>query len=57
MGESEPNWCDYAVGLGANGEIPRALMSDLVHPTDAGYAIWAKAIRPYLEEVGAPDVQ
>ena len=37
--------------LGANGEIPRALMPDLVHPSDAGYAIWAKAIRPYLEEV------
>ena len=35
--------------LGAGGAIPRALMADLVHPTEAGYAIWAKALRPYLD--------
>jgi lysophospholipase L1-like esterase len=37
--------------LGANGEIPRALMPDLVHPSDDGYAIWATALKPYLARV------
>jgi len=41
--------------LGAGGEIPRSLMSDLVHPTDAGYALWARALRPYLERVRSAD--
>ena len=35
--------------LGADGEIPRALMPDLVHPSDDGYQIWAKALAPYLK--------
>jgi lysophospholipase L1-like esterase len=37
--------------LGAGGEIPRALMPDLTHPSDAGYAVWAAALEPYLARV------
>ncbi len=37
--------------LGANGEIPRSLMPDLVHPSDDGYAILAAALEPYLARV------
>ena len=34
--------------LGAGGEIPRALMPDLFHPSDEGYAIIARELEPYL---------
>jgi len=36
--------------LGKGGEIPRALMADLVHPTDVGYAILAQALKPWLSD-------
>jgi lysophospholipase L1-like esterase len=36
------------------GEIPRSLMGDGTHPTAAGYAIWAEALRPAVEAAGAP---
>jgi lysophospholipase L1-like esterase len=34
--------------LGAGGELPRTLMGDFCHPTEAGYAIWAAALKPLL---------
>lgn len=37
--------------LGADGKIPAAIMPDQLHPTAAGYQIWADAMRPLLEEM------
>lgn len=34
--------------LSADGTIPTALMNDRVHPTEAGYRIWADAIEPIV---------
>jgi lysophospholipase L1-like esterase len=36
--------------LGAGGEIPRSLLSDGLNPTDEGYRILTKAVRPYIEK-------
>lgn len=33
-----------------NGELPRKLMSDFCHPTEEGYAIWAAALKPLLQD-------
>lgn len=33
-----------------NGEIPRNLMSDFCHPAEQGYALWAAALKPLLQE-------
>ena len=37
-----------------DGSIPAALLSDGVHPTEAGYRIWAEAIEPVVAEVVGP---
>jgi lysophospholipase L1-like esterase len=37
-----------AVFLDADGNIPRELMSDGLHPTTAGYALWAEAVNAPL---------
>ncbi len=34
--------------LAPDGSIPKSLMGDALHPTDAGYAIWAEALKPHL---------
>ena len=34
-----------------DGRIPKELMSDRIHPTERGYAIWREAIEPMLKEV------
>ena len=34
-----------------DGRIPKELMSDRIHPTEKGYAIWREAIEPMLKEV------
>ncbi|NLF71877.1 MAG: acetylhydrolase [Candidatus Anammoximicrobium sp.] len=34
--------------LQPDGELPRSLMNDFCHPTEAGYAIWAAALAPLL---------
>ena len=34
--------------LDGNGEIPTAMMFDYCHPSEQGYAVWAKALEPYL---------
>ncbi len=36
-----------------NGELPRNLMSDFCHPTEEGYAIWAAALKPLLQDAGS----
>lgn len=36
--------------LQPDGQLPRTLMSDFCHPTEQGYAIWAAALKPLLEE-------
>jgi lysophospholipase L1-like esterase len=36
--------------LASDGSIPTAIMSDYCHPTERGYAIWAEALKPHLEE-------
>ena len=36
--------------IGSDGRYPKSLAGDFVHPTDAGYDIWAEALRPYLEK-------
>ena len=33
-----------------DGELPRRLMSDFCHPTEEGYAIWASALKPLLQD-------
>lgn len=37
--------------LGSDGEIPTALMDDLVHPTEAGYQIWAEELGPIISKL------
>lgn len=39
-----------------NGELPRRLMSDFCHPTEEGYAIWASALKPLLQDAGSSAV-
>ena len=34
--------------LAPDGALPAAMMPDGVHPSEAGYAIWAEALRPIL---------
>ena len=34
-----------------NGDVDPALMSDLIHPTGAGYQVWAEAMAPLLAEL------
>jgi len=36
--------------LQPNGDLPRTLMGDFCHPTEAGYAVWADALKPLLED-------
>jgi beta-glucosidase len=40
--------------LGPDGRIPDAIMSDHLHPTVAGYQIWADAMQPLLTEMMGP---
>jgi len=37
--------------LGPDGRIPDAIMADHLHPTVAGYQIWADAMQPLLAEM------
>jgi lysophospholipase L1-like esterase len=36
--------------LRPNGELPAALADDFCHPTEQGYAIWAAALKPLLQD-------
>ena len=45
-------WLDAGPGfLAPDGTIPAELMPDGLHPSDAGYEIWATALRPLLAEL------
>ena len=37
--------------LGQDGRIPWSIMPDQLHPTAAGYELWAAAIKPLLDEM------
>lgn len=39
--------------LGADGSLSTAVMPDLLHPNQQGYAIWARAMQPRLEQLMA----
>ena len=39
--------------LGQDGSLSKAVMPDLLHPNEQGYAIWAKAMQPRLDELMA----
>lgn len=41
--------------LNPDGTLGRAMMSDFCHPTEAGYQIWADALRPALMPLAYPD--
>ncbi|HYW54197.1 MAG TPA: GDSL-type esterase/lipase family protein [Dongiaceae bacterium] len=42
-------WLDASAGfVGADGTIPAELMPDELHPSAAGYDVWASALRPVL---------
>jgi lysophospholipase L1-like esterase len=44
-------WLDAGAGfVDAGGAIDRALMPDRLHPSAAGYEVWAAALRPVLLE-------
>ena len=41
----EIRWIDFNAKLvDASGWVPATMMADQIHPTDAGYAIWAEAL-------------
>ena len=40
-----------AAFLSADGSISRDVMPDLLHPSEHGYKIWAKAMHPLLTEM------
>jgi len=43
-------WLDFSSDfLDGNGNLPKSLFPDLLHPTAAGYEIWYAAVKPYVE--------
>lgn len=40
-----------SVFLGQDGKIPQSLMPDQLHPSPAGYQLWADAMKPLLDEM------
>lgn len=43
-------WVDFGARLLApDGTIPPTMMTDALHPTDAGYRIWRETLLPYLQ--------
>lgn len=43
----------YGIGdlfLEPNGDLPKSIMPDALHPNEAGYRIWARAIEPMIRE-------
>src|SRR5690606_35421903 len=39
------------VFLDDNGNLPRDIMPDLLHPNEKGYELWAEAMEPKLKEL------
>ena len=47
----EITWIDFNDKMvDASGWVPRAIMADEIHPTDAGYDLWMAAILPHLKK-------
>jgi lysophospholipase L1-like esterase len=43
-------WIDFNDKLlDKNGWVPRSIMRDEIHPTEAGYDIWMKALEPVIK--------
>jgi lysophospholipase L1-like esterase len=54
------NWISY-LDIGSafrdkKGRLPQEIMPDGLHPNEAGYEIWAEAIRPKLSELMGVDI-
>jgi beta-glucosidase len=46
----EITWIDFNDKMvDSTGWVPRAIMADEIHPTDAGYDLWMAAILPHLK--------
>ncbi len=44
-------WVDFNDKLvGESGWVPKAIMTDGLHPTDKGYDVWLQALKPYLPQ-------
>ena len=47
----EIKWIDFNDKMvDSSGWVPRAIMADEIHPTDAGYDLWMDAILPHLKK-------
>ena len=47
----EIKWIDFNDKMvDTSGWVPRAIMADEIHPTDAGYDLWMDAILPHLKK-------
>lgn len=43
-------WCDFNDQLlTVDGELPRGIFPDLLHPNGYGYEVWAAAVKPYID--------
>ena len=43
-------WVDFNDQLvDETGWVPRSIMADEIHPTDAGYEIWMNALAPHID--------
>jgi len=44
-------WLDINAGLSEpNGDLSPKMFPDLLHPSEAGYRVWAESLRPYLKK-------
>ena len=49
--DGKVTWVDFNDKLvDSTGWVPRTLMADEIHPSDAGYDVWMKALAPYIEK-------
>ena len=45
-------WCDFnAKFLDAEGNLPKTIMPDLLHPNREGYIIWRDAVLPHFQSI------
>ena len=51
----EVTWVDFNDKLvDSTGWVPRTIMADEIHPTDAGYDLWLEALLPHLRNERVP---
>ena len=51
----EVTWVDFNDKLvDTTGWVPRTIMADEIHPTDAGYDLWLEALLPHLRNERVP---